>query len=85
MQDLKQFASSSNGDRWFLCTDSGTQERFVLHRANAPSGGHETMTPVQEFLNIKPFGPERESLLAMLGVADDQGDDDQQEYRSPSP
>jgi hypothetical protein len=30
MHDLKQFAASSNGDRWFLATSDATQERFVL-------------------------------------------------------
>lgn len=68
MTNLKEFAVSSNGDRWFLGMDETSEESFVLHRANLPSGGHETRTPVEEFLNTRPFGPEREALLALLGL-----------------
>jgi hypothetical protein len=68
MNNLKEFASSSNGDRWFLGVDESTREDFILHRANLPSGGHETKTPVQQFLDTRPFGPEREALLALIGA-----------------
>ncbi|RWX79159.1 hypothetical protein EPK99_11375 [Neorhizobium lilium] len=84
MHDIKQFASSSNGDRWFLATADETQEPYVLHKANEPSGGHETRTPVREFLNIKPFGPERAALLEILGVGDDTEDAAQSSYSSSS-
>lgn len=68
MTNLKEFASSSNGDRWFLGSDELTREDFVLHRANPSSGGHETKIPVQQFLDTRPFGPERETLLVLLGA-----------------
>jgi hypothetical protein len=83
MTNLKEFASSSNGDRWFLGTKE-SQEIFVLHRGNLPSGGHETETSVQQFLNTRPFGPEREALLALLSVADNPSDDSQRTYTSSS-
>jgi hypothetical protein len=80
MNNLQEFAFSPNGDRWFLAKDDVNGETFVLHRANAPSGGHETRTSVHAFLNTRPFGPEREAMLAILGVADDRGDVQQENY-----
>ena len=84
MHTLREFASSSNGDRWFLATDIGSGEPFVLHRGNPSSGGHETRSTVHAFLNMRPFGPEREALIAHLGVADDRGNGNQASYSSSS-
>ncbi|MCJ8056821.1 hypothetical protein GB928_023430 [Shinella curvata] len=84
MQNLQQFAMSSNGDRWFLGKRAGDGEAIVLHRANPSSGGHETETLVADFLNIRPFGPEREALIELLGVGDDAGDPKQESYTSSS-
>lgn len=84
MQDLIQFAMSSNGDRWFLGKRASDAEAIVLHRANSSSGGHETETLVAEFLNIRPFGPEREALIELLGVGDDADDPQQDSYTSSS-
>jgi hypothetical protein len=77
------FSQSSNGDTWFLAMDD-RQNRYVLHRGNPASGGHETLTPVNVFLNIRPFGPEREALLALLGVGDDTADAHQETYTTSS-
>lgn len=84
MNNLQQFSSSSNGDRWFLLTEEATQQAFVLHKANEPSGGHQTQMPVADFLNQKPFGPEREALINILGVGDDTADAAQDSYTSSS-
>ncbi|MCJ8517663.1 hypothetical protein ABID21_000446 [Pseudorhizobium tarimense] len=84
MNNLQQFSSSSNGDRWFLLTEEVTQQAFVLHKANEPSGGHQTQMPVADFLNQKPFGPEREALINILGVGDDTADAAQDSYTSSS-
>jgi hypothetical protein len=84
MNRLRQFAASSNGDRWFLGRDDKTREAFVLHRGNAPSGGHETRTAVPAFLNLKPVGPERDALIAALGVSDDWAEEAQDSYTSSS-
>jgi hypothetical protein len=62
MTDLKQFAESSNGDRWLLGRDAETNQPFVMHLANLPSGGYETRTPLQDFLDKNPTGPEQEAL-----------------------
>lgn len=66
MTDLQEFASSSNGDKWFVGKDAATSGLFVLHRGNASSGGHETSSSVDAFLNQQPFGPEREALVVFL-------------------
>ncbi len=68
MDSFQKFASSTNGDQWFLGTEEGTDDLIVLHRGNEPSGAHETRTPVKDFLDLKPFGPEREVLVAILGA-----------------
>ena len=61
-----EFAASSNGDRWFLCGAGERGDPFVLHRANPASGGHETTTSVEAFLDLKPAGPEHEALRVLL-------------------
>lgn len=63
-----EFAASSNGDRWFLCGDSKHGGRFVLHRSNPASGGHETTSAVEAFLALRPIGPEHEALRTLLKV-----------------
>jgi len=80
MENLQQFASSSNGDRWYLGTDEATRRTFVLHRANDSSGGHETRTDVQAFLNAGSMSPERQALITLLGVGNDKDDPGQESY-----
>ncbi|MCV3768748.1 hypothetical protein [Rhizobium sp. TRM95796] len=65
-EDMQEFSVSSNGDRWFLIQGSAADEVHVLHRANPSSGGYETRTPVDVFLSMRPFSPEREALVALL-------------------
>ena len=72
MDNLQEFAVSSNGDQWFLAKDPITEQVVVLHRGNRSSGGHETRTPVEAFLNQRPRGPEQDALLAVLNKKDDQ-------------
>lgn len=64
--DPIQFAVSSNGDAWLLSTDGNTGIEVVIHRANRPSGGHETRTPIPAFLDLRPLGPEHDALVALL-------------------
>ena len=73
MHAMKQFSLSSNGDRWFLTKNKLNGEAVVLHRANAPAGGHETVTSVADFLSVRPLGPEREALLAILEAGNGSG------------
>lgn len=73
---MREFSASSNGDRWFLIQAPTADQVHVLHRANPSSGGHETRTPIDAFLDIRPFGPEREALLALLEQQALSADDD---------
>ena len=65
---LREFASSSNGDRWFLGRDGATGGAHVVHRANLPSGG--TVTPIElgVFLGRGPSAPETLGLLRLIGT-----------------
>ncbi|WP_157213358.1 hypothetical protein [Rhizobium sp. CF122] len=66
MENLREFASSTNGDRWLLGIDDETNREVVVHRGNPSSGGHETKTPVTSFLYQRPFGPEHKALDSLL-------------------
>lgn len=60
---------SSNGDDWFLALDEGMNQLVVLHRPNAASGGRESRTSVEEFLERGGGGPEHQALRQMMGEA----------------
>lgn len=57
---------SSNGDDWLLRTDAGTGKVSVVHRPNASSGGAESTTPVDEFLERGGGGPEVQAVRTAL-------------------
>jgi hypothetical protein len=80
MENLQEFALSSNGDRWYLGKDETSLRTFVLHKANEASGGTETRSDVQAFLNSDSKGPERDALIAILGVSDDKDASEQDSY-----
>jgi hypothetical protein len=63
---MKLFFSSPNGDNWFLCHDDASGRAFVRHKANPSSGGHETDSDVDDFLNRGPRNPEHEALLRLM-------------------
>lgn len=71
MDDLKEFARSSNGDSWLLQQDEGSRDFFVIHRGNPPSGGHETRMSAQVFLDGTPATPEQDALRSILANTDD--------------
>ncbi|GGE11560.1 hypothetical protein GCM10011390_33360 [Aureimonas endophytica] len=60
------FHRSSNGDDWLLLREEGSEGMMVRHRANAASGGQETLLPVQEFIQRNPGSPEVQALKAIL-------------------
>ncbi|MCB8837968.1 hypothetical protein [Aurantimonas sp. VKM B-3413] len=64
---MREFASSSNGDRWFLCRDEATSEDYVLHQGNPPSGGAATRIAIGDFLKARPAGPEHQALNQLIG------------------
>ena len=64
---LREFASSSNGDRWFLGRDEATGIAHVVHRANQPSGGAVNHIELGAFLSRGPSAPEMLGLLKLIG------------------
>ncbi|MGI3899777.1 MAG: hypothetical protein ACRYGP_17595 [Janthinobacterium lividum] len=66
-EKLREFASSSNGDRWFLGRDETTGIAQVVHRANQPSGGAVSHIELGAFLNRGPSTPEILGLLQLIG------------------
>ena len=46
---LREFAASSNGDRWFLGQEEETGLAYVVHKANEPSGGALTSIDLGAF------------------------------------
>lgn len=79
MSEIKEFSVSANGDRWSLNMSGG--ETVVLHMGNEPSGGHESRTPLADFLKDRAGKPEHAALLQVLGQSQDEvehqlGEDD---------
>ena len=65
---LREFATSSNGDRWYFGRSDETMRAFVVHKANLPSGGAVTHIEIGPFLNRGPIAPEHEALLRLIGT-----------------
>jgi hypothetical protein len=66
-EGLREFASSANGDRWFLARDVANGVAHVVHKANLPSGGAVTHIELGAFLNRGPSAPEMLGLLKLIG------------------
>jgi hypothetical protein len=69
---LREFAVSSNGDRWYLGRDKETMHAYVVHNANLPSGGSVTHIEIGAFLNRAPIAPEHQALLRLIGTLVDE-------------
>jgi hypothetical protein len=63
----REFATSSNGDRWSLEINEASGAPHVIHPANLPFGGALTRVEVGEFL-CRQDSPERQALLALIGT-----------------
>lgn len=66
-EERREFASSSNGDRWFLGRDAASGAAHVVHQANQPSGGALTRIEIGVFLTRGPSTPETAALLKLIG------------------
>jgi hypothetical protein len=66
--EYREFAASSNGDRWLLGRDRESGVAYVLHRANQPSGGAQTRIEIVDFLERGRLAPEHYALLVMIGT-----------------
>jgi hypothetical protein len=56
---------SSNGDRWFLVSEPGSDRMFVRHQPNLASGGQSSLMDIDAFL-AEGHGPQHEALLRLL-------------------
>lgn len=64
----RELYGSPNGDSWFLCRDPVTEEVFVRHEPNAPSGGRPSDIDVGVFLGRGPRNPEHQALLRLIAT-----------------
>jgi hypothetical protein len=64
----REFYSSANGDRWSLVRDTISEQVFVKHQPNVPSGGRATNIEIGEFLRRGGHGPEHRELLRLIGT-----------------
>jgi hypothetical protein len=62
----REIYHSENGDRWLLCSDDDGFV-FVLHKANASSGGSATKIELGDFLGRGKAGPEHQALARLVG------------------
>jgi hypothetical protein len=63
----REFYRSSNGDAWFLCLEASEQV-YVEHEPNAPSGGKGSRVDIGIFLAAGPQGAEHQSLIRLIGT-----------------
>ena len=64
----REIYHSPNGDRWLLALDSDTDQVFVRHEPNLPSGGQVTDLESGGFLVAPGSGPEKQELLRLIGT-----------------
>ncbi len=72
---LREFAASSNGDRWFLGRHEETGLAYVVHKASQPSGGAITHIELGAFLNRGPIHPQHQELLRLISTLVDEEPD----------
>ena len=56
---------SSNGDRWHLLVEDGSDGMLVRHRPNRASRGRPSVIDLKEFVS-EGHGPQQEALLELL-------------------
>jgi hypothetical protein len=66
--EARELYSSPNGDRWYLARDPDSEQVFVMHEPNAPSGGRTTCIEIGDFLRRGRHGPEHRELLRLIGT-----------------
>jgi hypothetical protein len=66
--EARELYRSSNGDRWYLVRDPGSERVFVRHEPNAPSGGQASDIDVGDFLARGGHGPQHAELLRLIGT-----------------
>jgi hypothetical protein len=62
----REFAASSNGDRWSREVDENSGAPHVVHQANLASGRATKRVELEDFLRRKD-SPGRQALLVLIG------------------
>jgi hypothetical protein len=66
--EARELYHSSNGDRWYLVCESGSDRVFIKHEPNVSSGGRATEIEIGAFLKRGDQGPEHQELLRLIGT-----------------
>jgi hypothetical protein len=66
--ETRELYASPNGDRWYLARQIESQQVFVRHVGNAPSGGHVDHVELGAFLARRGNMPEQQALLRLIGT-----------------
>jgi len=66
--ETRELYASPNGDRWYLARQAQSQQVYVRHVANGPSGGTVTHVEIGAFLAQAGNAPERQALLRLIGT-----------------
>jgi len=67
MSDRTKLYRSPNGDTWYLARDRASDQGFVIHEPNVPSGGRPSRIEIADFLRSNDKGPEHQALLRLIG------------------
>jgi hypothetical protein len=67
MSDRTELYRSPNGDTWYLARDPASDQGFVIHEPNVPSGGRPSRIEIADFLRVNANGPEHQALLRLIG------------------
>jgi hypothetical protein len=65
--EKRELYSSSNSDRWFLCSDPATGNVFIRHEAS-PASGQLSDLSIGAFLSRGELHPEHQALLDLIGT-----------------
>lgn len=66
--ETRELYASSNGDRWYLAHQVGSQQIYVQHVANAASGAQVSRIELRTFLKLDGNPPELQALLRLIGT-----------------
>ncbi|HEX2246614.1 MAG TPA: hypothetical protein VHH13_03575 [Arthrobacter sp.] len=82
--ETREMYASPNGDRWYLARQLDSQQVFIRHVANAPSGGHVDHIELGVFLTRRGNMPEQQALLRLIGtLTEGRSDADPAQRRDP--
>jgi hypothetical protein len=66
--ETRELYASPDGERWYLARQADSQQVYVLHVTQAPSGPRTTHIAIGEFLDGEGHPPEQQALLRLIGT-----------------